>query len=200
MFLRWISSAVSIVCICRAPFFSCLNTHSHQRIDSGAAPNWTIRDCQGKVGANARRTYVCTAAYVIVYLPIPVSSFVTLWHQMALHGRIWGSRIYLGGGKQAPIVSTGAKDSNPPNRKERIVDSATMNAMVTYIEAKTYNVRRAVDEKLGAVISTEMIILIGLLALALVFVLSKYSGHLVDVIEKADNVVSKIGTSRYPTA
>ena len=45
-----------------------------------------------------------------------------------------------------------------------------------------------------------MIILIGLLALALVFVLSKYSGHLVDVIEKADNVVSKIGTSRYPTA
>lgn len=80
------------------------------------------------------------------------------------------------------------------------MDSATMNAMVTYIEAKTYNVRRAVDEKLGAVISTEMIILIGLLALALVFVLSKYSGHLVDVIEKADNVVSKIGTNRYPTA
>lgn len=80
------------------------------------------------------------------------------------------------------------------------MDSATMNAMVTYIAAKTYNVRRAVDEKLGAVISTEMIILIGLLALALVFVLSKYSGHLVDVIEKADNVVSKIGTNRYPTA
>ena len=80
------------------------------------------------------------------------------------------------------------------------MDSATMNAMVTDLQAKPYKVRRAVDEKLGAVISTEMIILIGLLALALVFVLSKYSGHLVDVIEKADNVVSKIGTSRYPTA
>lgn len=185
------------MCICRAPFFSCLNTHSHQRIDSGAAPNWTIRDCQGKVGANARRTYVCTAAYVIVYLPIPVSSFVTLWHQMALHGRIWGSRIYLGGGKQAPIVSTGAKDSNPPNRKERIVDSATMNAMATYLAAKTYNVRRTANEKLVAVISTEMIILIGLLALALVTVLAAYSGKLQDVIKMATNVVGAIGTNNY---
>lgn len=80
------------------------------------------------------------------------------------------------------------------------MDSATMNAMVTYLAAKTYNVRRAANEKLGAVISTEMIILIGLLALALVFVLTKYSGHLVDVIKMADNVVSKIGTNGYPTA
>ena len=46
-------------------------------------------------------------------MPLSVSPFVTPWHQMAPHGRIYGSRMYLGGGKQAPIVSTGAKDSNP---------------------------------------------------------------------------------------
>ena len=80
------------------------------------------------------------------------------------------------------------------------MDSATMNAMATYLAAKTYNVRRAADEKLGAVISTEMIILIGLLALALVTVLSAYSGKLRDVISMATNVVGKIGTSGYPTA
>lgn len=78
------------------------------------------------------------------------------------------------------------------------MDSATMNAMVTYIEAKTYNVRRAADEKFGAVLSTEMIILIGLLALALVTVLAAYSGKLVHVIQMADNVVNKIGISGYP--
>lgn len=78
------------------------------------------------------------------------------------------------------------------------MDSATMNAMATYIEAKTYNVRRAANEKFGAVISTEMIILIGLLALALVTVLSAYSGKLRDVITLATNVVGKIGTSGYP--
>ena len=78
------------------------------------------------------------------------------------------------------------------------MDSATMNAMATYIEAKTYNVRRAADEKFDAVISTEMIILIGLLALALVTVLSAYSGKLRDVITLATNVVGKIGTSGYP--
>lgn len=78
------------------------------------------------------------------------------------------------------------------------MDSATMNAMATYIEAKTYNVRRAADEKFGAVLSTEMIILIGLLALALVTVLSAYSGKLVHVIQMADNVVNKIGISGYP--
>lgn len=78
------------------------------------------------------------------------------------------------------------------------MDSTTMNAMATYIEAKTYNVRRAADEKFGAVISTEMIILIGLLALALVTVLSAYSGKLRDVITLATNVVGKIGTSGYP--
>ena len=77
------------------------------------------------------------------------------------------------------------------------MDSATMNAMVTYLAAKTYNVRRAADEKLGAVISTEMIILIGLLALALVTVLSAYSGKLRDVISMATNVVGKIGTNGY---
>lgn len=80
------------------------------------------------------------------------------------------------------------------------MDSATMNAMATYIEAKTYNVRRAADEKFGAVISTEMIIFIGLLALALVTVLAAYSGKLQNVIKMADNVVSKIGISGYPTA
>lgn len=80
------------------------------------------------------------------------------------------------------------------------MDSATMNAMVTYLAAKTYNVRRAANEKFGAVISTEMIILIGLLALALVTVLAAYSGKLRAVITMADNVVSKIGTSGYPTA
>lgn len=78
------------------------------------------------------------------------------------------------------------------------MDSATMNAMATYIQAKTYNVRRAANEKFGAVISTEMIILIGLLALALVTVLSAYSGKLRDVITLATNVVGKIGTSGYP--
>lgn len=78
------------------------------------------------------------------------------------------------------------------------MDSATMNAMATYIAAKTYNVRRAADQKFGAVISTEMIILIGLLALALVTVLSVYSGKLRDVITLATNVVGKIGTSGYP--
>ena len=77
------------------------------------------------------------------------------------------------------------------------MDSVTMNAMVTYLAAKTYNVRRAADEKLGAVISTEMIILIGLLALALVTVLSAYSGKLRDVISMATNVVGKIGTNGY---
>lgn len=138
----------------------------------------------------------------VAYLRFFLSPFVTLWHQMALHGRIWGSRIYLGGGEVRPNVSTGAKDSNPQNRKERIMDSATMNAMATYIEAKTYNVRRAADEKFGAVISTEMIILIGLLALALVTVLAAYSGKLQDVIKMADKVVSAIGTNNYtvPTA
>lgn len=80
------------------------------------------------------------------------------------------------------------------------MDSATMNAMATYIEAKTYNVRRAADEKFGAVLSTEMIILIGLLALALVGALAAYSGKLQNVIKMADNVVSKIGISGYPTA
>lgn len=80
------------------------------------------------------------------------------------------------------------------------MDSATMNAMATYIAAKTYNVRRAADEKFGAVLSTEMIILIGLLALALVTVLAAYSGKLQNVIKMADNVVSKIGISGYPTA
>lgn len=77
------------------------------------------------------------------------------------------------------------------------MDSATMNAMATYLVAKTYNVRRAANEKFGAVISTEMIILIGLLALALVTVLSAYSGKLRDVITMATNVVSKIGTNGY---
>lgn len=77
------------------------------------------------------------------------------------------------------------------------MDSATMNAMATYLAAKTYNVRRAANEKFGAVISTEMIILIGLLALALVTVLSNYSGKLRDVITMATNVVSKIGTNGY---
>lgn len=80
------------------------------------------------------------------------------------------------------------------------MDSATMNAMATYVEAKTYNVRRAADEKFGAVISTEMILFIGLLALALVTVLAAYSGKLQNVIKMADNVVSKIGISGYPTA
>lgn len=80
------------------------------------------------------------------------------------------------------------------------MDSATMNAMATYVEAKTYNIRRAADEKFGAVISTEMIIHIGLLALALVTVLAAYSGKLQNVIKMADNVVSKIGISGYPTA
>lgn len=80
------------------------------------------------------------------------------------------------------------------------MDSATMNAMATYVEAKTYNVRRAADEKFGAVISTEMIIFIGLLALALVTVLAAYSGKLQNVIKMADNVISKIGISGYPTA
>lgn len=78
------------------------------------------------------------------------------------------------------------------------MDSATMNATATYLVAKTYNVRRAANEKFGAVISTEMIILIGLLALALVTVLSAYSGKLRDVITLATNVVGKIGTSGYP--
>lgn len=77
------------------------------------------------------------------------------------------------------------------------MDSATMNAMATYLAVKTYNVRRAADEKFGAVISTEMIILIGLLALALVTVLSAYSGKLRDVISMATNVVGKIGTNGY---
>ena len=78
------------------------------------------------------------------------------------------------------------------------MDSATMNATATYLATKTYNVRRAANEKFGAVISTEMIILIGLLALALVTVLSAYSGKLRDVITLATNVVGKIGTSGYP--
>ena len=77
------------------------------------------------------------------------------------------------------------------------MDSATMNAMATYLAVKTYTVRRAADEKFGAVISTEMIILIGLLALALVTVLSAYSGKLRDVISMATNVVGKIGTNGY---
>lgn len=77
------------------------------------------------------------------------------------------------------------------------MDSATMNAMVTYIAAKTYNVRRAADEKLGAVISTEMVILIGLLALALVAFLALYSAQLQRVISLATNVVSKIGINSY---
>lgn len=77
------------------------------------------------------------------------------------------------------------------------MDSAIMNAMATYLAAKTYNVRRAANEKFGAVISTEMIILIGLLALALVTVLSTYSGKLRDVITMATNVVNKIGTNGY---
>lgn len=77
------------------------------------------------------------------------------------------------------------------------MDSATMNAMATYLAAKTYNVRRAANEKFGAVISTEMIILIGLLALALVSVLSIYSGKLRAVISMASNVVGKIGTNGY---
>ena len=77
------------------------------------------------------------------------------------------------------------------------MDSATMNAMVTYLAAKTYNVRRAANERLGAVISTEMIILIGLLALALVTVLAAYSGKLQDVIVKATNVVGAIGVNNY---
>lgn len=77
------------------------------------------------------------------------------------------------------------------------MDSATMNAVATYLAAKTYNVRRAANEKFGAVISTEMIILIGLLALALVTVLSAYSGKLRDVITMATNVVNKIGTNGY---
>lgn len=77
------------------------------------------------------------------------------------------------------------------------MDSATMNAMATYIEAKTYNVHRAADEKLGAVISTEMVILIGLLALALVAFLTLYSGQLQRVISLATNVVSKIGINSY---
>lgn len=77
------------------------------------------------------------------------------------------------------------------------MDSATMNAMATYLAAKTYNVRRAANEKFGAVISTEMIIHIGLLALALVSVLSIYSGKLRDVISMASNVVGKIGTNGY---
>lgn len=77
------------------------------------------------------------------------------------------------------------------------MDSATMNAMATYLAAKTYNVRRAANEKFGAVISTEMIILIGLLALALVSVLSIYSGKLRNVISMASNVVGKIGTNGY---
>lgn len=80
------------------------------------------------------------------------------------------------------------------------MDSATMNAMATYLAAKTYNVRRAADEKFGAVISTEMIILIGLLALAIVSVLAIYSGKLRGVITMATEVVNKIGTSGYPTA
>lgn len=77
------------------------------------------------------------------------------------------------------------------------MDSATMNAMVTYLAAKTYNVRRAANEKFGAVVSTEMIILIGLLALALVTVLAAYSGKLQAVITMATNVVNGIGTSAY---
>lgn len=77
------------------------------------------------------------------------------------------------------------------------MDSVPMNAMATYLAAKTYNVRRAANEKFGAVISTEMIILIGLLALALVTVLSAYSGKLRDVITMATNVVGKIGTNGY---
>lgn len=77
------------------------------------------------------------------------------------------------------------------------MDSATMNAMATYLAAKTYNVRRTANEKLVAVISNEMIILIGLLALALVTVLAAYSGKLQDVIKMATNVVGAIGTNNY---
>lgn len=77
------------------------------------------------------------------------------------------------------------------------MDSATMNAMAMHIAAKTYNVRRAADEKFGAMLSTELIIMIGLLALALVTVLAAYSGNLVKVIELANNVVGKIGISGY---
>lgn len=77
------------------------------------------------------------------------------------------------------------------------MDSATMNAMATYLAAKTYNVRRAANEKFGAVISTEMIILIGLLALALVTILAQYSGHLIDVLKQADKVVNAIGLDTY---
>lgn len=77
------------------------------------------------------------------------------------------------------------------------MDCATMNAMVTYLAAKTYNVRRAADEKFGAVISTEMVILIGLLALALVTVLAAFSGKLQDVIKLATNVVNNIGINNY---
>ena len=77
------------------------------------------------------------------------------------------------------------------------MDSATMNAMVTYLAAKTYNVRRAANEKLGAVISTEMIILIGLLALALVTVLAAFSGELQRVIKMATQVVNGIGTDTW---
>ncbi len=77
------------------------------------------------------------------------------------------------------------------------MDSATMNAMAAFIAAKTLNVRRAAKNKLGAVISTEMIILIGLLALALVTVLAAYSGKLQDVIKMATNVVGAIGTNNY---
>lgn len=77
------------------------------------------------------------------------------------------------------------------------MDSTTMNAMVTYIAAKTYNVRRAADEKFGAVLSTEMIILIGLLALALVTVLAAYSGQLQRVIKLANNVVGGIGIDAW---
>lgn len=77
------------------------------------------------------------------------------------------------------------------------MDCATMNAMVTYLAAKTYNVRRAADEKFDAVISTEMVILIGLLALALVTVLAAFSGKLQDVIKLATNVVNNIGINNY---
>ena len=72
-----------------------------------------------------------------------------------------------------------------------------MNAMATYLAAKTYNVRRAADEKFGAVISTEMIILIGLLALALVTVLAAFSGQLQRVIKLATNVVEGIGIDAW---
>ena len=103
----------------------------------------------------------------------------------------------ISGARGSPYRVVGGQRLEPPNRKERIMDSATMNAMATYLAAKTYNVRRAADEKLGAVISTEMIILIGLLALALVTVLAAYSGKLQDVIKMATNVVGAIGTNNY---